>query len=433
MAYTRLPVGGRTGLSRGVTAVHSPWKSPYLVWDHSVVWSSRTVPRIDVFIMKALLIFEWICLVPVLCGSMFSLLCLWAVLRFRRRRARTRVSDWPPVSILKPLHGLEKNLRENLRSTCIQDYPDFEVIFSVQRPDDPALPLLEEMQGEFGPERVQVVIDEQRPGPNGKINNMVGALPHARHEILVISDSDVCLEPGYLKAIVAPLQDSRIGFVCTPYKAVQAQAWFEKMELLSLNADFMPSVVFAYETGISLFCLGASIALRRATLDTIGGLAPLADYLVEDYEMGRRIALLGRPGILIPPVVDTMVDLKTPSQWWKHQVYWDQNTRSARPVAFFCTWLIRAIPFALLYALLRVGDPVGVAVLGGTVAIRLATAGMIMGWGWRDREGLRALYLLPLRDIAGVVSLLLAFTRRTTFWRGTEFVLTRDGRLVAKS
>jgi ceramide glucosyltransferase len=382
--------------------------------------------------INALLDIKWICLVPVLGGSVFSLFCLLTVAKFRMRPVRTKSANWPPVSILKPVHGLEKELTTNLRSTCLQDYPDFEVIFSVQREGDPALPLLEEIQAEFGIERVKIVVDEQRPGPNGKINNMVGALPHARHEVLVISDSDVRLQPGYLKAIVAPLEDPRIGFVCTPYKAAQAQSWFEKMELLTLNADFMPSVVFAYETGVSLLCLGASIALRRSTLNEIGGLAALADYLVEDYEMGRRIAELGRPGLLVPPVVDTMVDLKTPSQWWKHQVYWDQNTRSARPVAFFCTWLIRAVPFALLFALLNRGDLLGLGILVGTLAIRLSTAGLIMGWGWRDREGLRALYLLPLRDLAGVFSLLLAFTRRTTFWRGTEFVLTRDGRLVAK-
>lgn len=382
--------------------------------------------------MKHLSVIEWICLLPVLGGSVFSLLCLWAVARFRRRPVAAGAMAWPAVSILKPVHGLEKNLHHNLRSACLQDYPLFEVVFSVQRRDDPALPLLREVQKEFGADRVTIVADKQRPGSNGKINNMVGALPHARYDVLVISDSDIRLKPYYLKAIVAPLLDPSAGFVCTPYKAAEAQTWFEKMELLSLNADFMPSVVFAYETGTSLFCLGASIALRRATLDEIGGLAAFADYLVEDYEMGRRIAGLGQRGVLVPPVVETMVDLQTPAQWWKHQVYWDQNTRSARPAAFFCTLLIRAIPFALFFALLRLADPLGLAVLAGTLVIRLSTAGVILGWGLGDRGGLWALHLLPLRDIAGLVSWLLAFTRRTTTWRGSEFVLTRDGRLVAK-
>jgi ceramide glucosyltransferase len=382
--------------------------------------------------MKILSAVEWLCLIPVLGGGVFNLLCLLTIVRFRMRRAPEQPVSWPPVSILKPVYGLEKNQAENLRSTCIQDYPEFEVVFSLQRRDDPALPLLREIQQEFGPQRVKVVVDEKRPGANGKINNLAGGLPHASHEVIVISDSDVRLEPPYLKAIIAPLGDPTVGFVCTPYKVAEAQSWFEKMELLSLNADFMPSVVFAYETGASEFCLGASIALRRTTIDQIGGIASLADYLVEDYELGRRIHELGMRSMFVPPIVDTMVDLQTPSQWWKHQVYWDQNTRSARPVAFFCTMLIRSVPFALVIAIVRLFDPLGLTVFAITLSIRLLTAAVIMGWGFGDREGLRALHLLPIRDVLGLISWLFAFTWRTTTWRGSEFVLTRDGRLVAK-
>jgi ceramide glucosyltransferase len=373
-----------------------------------------------------------LCLVPVLGGTVFSLLCLWAVLRFRNRANPLSTNELPPVSVLKPVHGLEKNLRQNLRSACLQDFPNFEVIFSVQRPDDPALPLLKEVAREFGPQRARVVIESKRPGSNGKINNMSGALPHARHEVLVISDSDVCLPPDYLRTIVAPLSNPNIGFVCTPYRAAAATRWFEKLEQLSLNADFMPSVIFANETRASLFCLGASIAVRRETLREIGGIDSLADYLVEDYEMGRRIVNLGRQGLLIQPVVETMVDLQNPAQWWSHQVYWDQNTRAARPVAFFCTVLIRALPFALLFALLQPTSAFSWLTLLAAIAVRLVTAGVIMTRGLSDRHALGALPWLPVRDLAGIVSWLLAFLRRTTTWRGTEFVLTRDGRLVSQ-
>ncbi|MEP7272460.1 MAG: bacteriohopanetetrol glucosamine biosynthesis glycosyltransferase HpnI [Acidobacteriota bacterium] len=372
-----------------------------------------------------------ILLLPILGGAVFSLLSLWAVLRFRRRAPYTSTGDLPRVSILKPVHGIEKNLRQNLRSACLQEYPVFEVIFSVQRHNDPALPLLRNIAREFGPQRVKVVVDEKRPGSNGKINNMAGALPHARFEVLVISDSDVRLPPDYLASIVAPLSDPGVGFVCTPYRATSAERWFEKLELLSLNADFMPSVVFASETGASLFCLGASIAIRKATIAKVGGLESLADYLVEDYEMGRRVVAAGQRGVLVAPIVETMVDLQTPGQWWKHQVYWDQNTRAARPMAFFCTVLIRAVPFAVLSALLDPWEPVGWLTLAVTLAVRMGAAGIVMRSGFGDEEGLRALPLLPVRDLAGLASWMLAFLRRTTNWRGTEFILTRDGRLVS--
>ena len=380
-------------------------------------------------------VFELLCLIPAIGGSVYALLCLTTAVWFRTGRgdsSRSRFATWPAATILKPVHGLEKNQRENLRSACIQDYPVFQVVFSVQDCDDPAIPLLFEIQQEFGPDLVTVAIENHRLGTNGKINNMAGGLRHANHDILVISDSDVKLRPDYLKTIVSPLADPRIGCVCTLYKASHAKTWYERLELLSLNADFMPSVIFAHVTGASNFCLGASAALHRSVLDEIGGLDALADYLVEDYEMGRRIWVSGKKIAVLPYLVDTMVDLKSPSQWWNHQVYWDQNTRAARPGAFFATVLIRSIPFALLYALVRQFDQTGLAILGGALLVRLMTAGLIMGWALGDREGLRNLPLLIPRDLAALASWLLAFTKRTTVWRGAQFTLTRDGRLVAR-
>jgi ceramide glucosyltransferase len=261
---------------------------------------------------------------------------------------------------------------------------------------------------------------------------MIGGLRHARYDLLVISDSDVLLTPDYLKTIVAPLSDPEVGCACTLYKASRAETWFEKMELLTLNADFITNVLFAHVSGASKFCLGASAALYRSTLDRIGGLEALSDYLVEDYEMGRRIWMLGKKIVIVPCFVDTIVDLKSPSQWWSHQVYWDQNTRAARPYAFFATAIIRSVPFALLYAATRLGDAVGLWTFAGASLLRLASASIILGWGLRDREGLRSLWLLPFRDIASLAIWLLAFLKRTTVWRGASFILTRDGRLVAR-
>jgi ceramide glucosyltransferase len=386
-------------------------------------------------VLAVRMILEWFLLIPVVCGSVFAVLCLLAVMRFRTRAPRVpkhSFSSWPPVTLLKPVYGLEKNLRENLRSACLQDYPAYQVVLSVQRHDDPAIPLLQEIQREFGSELVSVAIEDCRAGTNGKINNLVGGLKHARHDILVISDSDVLLRPDYLKIIVAPLADPEVGYVCTLYKAAHADTWYERIELLSLNADLMTCMIFARVTGITKFCLGATTALRRDTLEAIGGLPSLADYLVEDFEMGRRIWSMGKKDVILPYFIDTIIDLKNPSQWWGHQVYWDQNNRAARPLAFVATVLVRSVPFALLYAVVRLGDPLGVAVLLAALLLRLATSAAILGWGLRDREGLRSLHLLPFRDLAALVSFFLAYTKRTTVWRGSHFTLTRDGRLVAR-
>ena len=379
-------------------------------------------------------------LIPVLGGSVYAILCLWAVMRFRYEARALKTlkassgsfTDWPPVTILKPVCGLEKYQRENLRSACIQDYPEFQVVLSVQDADDPALSLLYELQKEFGADRVTVAVENFRAGTNGKINNMIGGLRHARYDALVISDSDVMLTPDYLKTIVAPLSKSDVGCVCTFYKAAGADSWYEKVELLTLNADFITNVLFAHASGASRFCLGASAAIRRSTLEEIGGLEALSDYLVEDYEMGRRVWEQGKKVEIVPYFVDTIVDLKSPSAWWNHQIYWDQNTRAARPFAFLSTALIRSVPFAFLFAAMRLGDPVGLAVLIGAMGLRIATAALVLGWGLRDREGMRSLWLLPFRDISSLATWLLAFTKRTTVWRGASFILTKDGRLVAR-
>jgi ceramide glucosyltransferase len=367
-------------------------------------------------------------LLPVAGGSFYSLLTVAALLSFSARRAKApELSEWPAVTLLKPIHGLDKDLEPSLRSACNLDYPAYQVLLSVQTEEDPALPLLQRLAKEFGPDRVTLVVGKSPPYPNGKIENLVGAMPHARHDVLVISDSDVTLRPDYLKTIVAPLQDASVGYVCTLYRGIRAQSLCERLELLSLH-DFTVNVAFAKTTGASDYCLGSSMAFHRNTLEAIGGFAPLGPYLVEDFEMGRRIQALGLRPALAHYTVETVIDLKSPGQWWNHQLYWDQNTRGARPIGFFATVLIKAVPFATLFAIARLFDPFSLALLGATLGLRIATAAINLAL-LHDREGLRNLAWLPLRDIAALASWAGAMRRRSVVWRGVEYDLTRDFRL----
>ncbi|WP_125061095.1 ceramide glucosyltransferase, partial [Aphanothece sacrum] len=268
---------------------------------------------------------QLLCLVPILGGSVFSILTVGTVKRFFKRSPK-KTNFKPPVSILKPVRGLEKNLKRNLRTIATQNYPDYQVIYSVQDPKDAAYPILKEIQAEFGSDRISVVISTIEAGANGKVNNLLGAIKEARHDIIIISDSDTNLQPDYIENIVNPLVNSDVGCVCTPFKVTKANTWYEKLELLTINADFMPSVMFAEVTGASNSCLGPSIAIRRSTLDELGGLESLADYLVEDYEIGRRVWTSGKKMVLLPYMIDVAVDLANWRNWWSHQVYWDQNT-----------------------------------------------------------------------------------------------------------
>jgi ceramide glucosyltransferase len=377
-------------------------------------------------------IIEALPLVPVVGGSLFYMATqVAASLFFRSEQGQATNTNQPPVTMLKPIYGLERNLERNLRSALSQDYPDYQVVMSVQRLDDPALPLLRRLEQEYGPERATVVAVQSEPVVNGKVQNLENGLSAARHDILVISDSDVFTPADYLARIAAPLRDADVGYVCTLYKGVDARSWYEQLELLTYNAEFIPSSVFAYRTGVSGLCLGASVALRRTTLEAVGGLASLADYLVEDYELGRRILERGERMVLLPYFVDLTVDLDSAKSWWRHQIYWDQNTRAARPVGFAASMLTRAVPFALLYAALRLFDPLGLLILLAAIAVRLGTAAgnaLLL----RDRATLRALWLLPLRDLAGLLFWVLAMGKRTFVWRGYEFELARGGRIVPR-
>jgi len=375
---------------------------------------------------------EALLLVPVVGGSLFYMATqVAASLFFPSEQGQATNTNQPPVTMLKPIYGLERNLERNLRSALSQDYPDYQVVMSVQRLDDPALPLLRRLEQEYGPERATVVAVQSEPVVNGKVQNLENGLSAARHDILVISDSDVFTPADYLARIAAPLRDADVGYVCTLYKGVDARSWYEQLELLTYNAEFIPSSVFAYRTGASGLCLGASVALRRTTLEAVGGLASLADYLVEDYELGRRILERGQRMVLLPYFVDLTVDLDSAKSWWRHQIYWDQNTRAARPVGFAASVLTRAVPFALLYAALRLFDPLGLLILLAAIAVRLGTAAgnaLLL----RDRATLRALWLLPLRDLAGLLFWVLAMGKRTFVWRGYEFELARGGRIIPR-
>jgi ceramide glucosyltransferase len=376
---------------------------------------------------------EALLLIPVLGGSVFYVAALVTAFLFVRpgRVRETGTRQAAPVTMLKPIYGLERSLERNLRSALSQDCLDYQVVMSVQRLDDPALPLLRRLEQEYGSERATVVAMKSEPVVNGKVQNLENGLSAARHNILVISDSDVFTPADYLTRITAPLRDEQIGYVCTLYKGVDARRWYEQLELLTYNAEFIPSTVFAYMTGASGLCLGASVALRRMTLEAVGGLASLADYLVEDYELGRRVLARGKRMVLVPYFVELTVDLDSANSWWRHQIYWDQNTRAARPVGFAASVLTRAVPFALLYGAVRLFDPLGLIVLLAALMIRLGTAAGT-AFLFRDHAGLRALWLLPLRDLAGLLFWVLAMGKRRFVWRGYEFELARGGRIVPR-
>jgi ceramide glucosyltransferase len=370
-------------------------------------------------------------LIPVVTASLFWLMTtLCAAIFMNKKRiastAHTSNSFAPTVSLIKPVHGLEKDLFVNLATACKQDYPDYEIIYAVQKKDDPAIKILENINETFRHKNISIVIDENRAGSNGKVNNIYNASLRAKGEVLVFSDSDMFLKSDYLRKIVAPLADKQVGICCTLYQAWKPENLFEALELLSYNADFIPSIIFAVVTKTSIACPGATFALRREILEEIGGLASLGDYFVEDYEIGKRAVEKGYDIHFISYVAQMSVDLKKFRDWWVHQVCWDQKTKTANPFGFFFSLSIRGIPFACLYAFL--GASYGWPVLLGTIGLRLVTA-ISNAFILKDRDGLKTVWLLPLRDFLGIFVLIASFLKRNTYWKEKTFVL-KKGKLV---
>ncbi len=353
----------------------------------------------------------------------------WFFRRGRSPRKGNVPNTWPFVSLIKPVCGLEKNLYENLVTACNQDYPNYEVIYSLQNKNDPALKILEKIRSENSNKKILIVVDETAVGPNGRLCNIYNASQKSSGEIFVFSDSDMFLEKDYLQNIIAPFEDQKVGVSCTLFKAWKANNIPESLELLSFNADFVPSIVFAYVTKASIACPGGSQAIRRDVLEKIGGLKPLANYLVEDFELGQRVLKTGFKIHFAPYVAATGVDLKSFKDWWRHQVYWDQNTRAANPVGFFFTWIIRGIPFACLYTLLA--GPQAAAVFAVTLGTRITTT-IINSLFLKDTDGIKAVWLLPFRDLLGIFVWFASFVKRKTYWKGRQFIIQK-GKMVEVS
>jgi ceramide glucosyltransferase len=222
----------------------------------------------------------------------YCVLCLWAGFRFasHRKRVTPAANDLPPVSILKPLKGTDPEMYLSLRSHCVQDYPDYEIIFGISDPNDPALAIVEKLQREFPTRTINLVPCEQKLGAKGKVSSLAQMVHAANHDFLLVNDSDIRVGPDYLRTTMTELQEPYIGLVTCLYRGVPAHTIASRIESLGISTDFMAGVLAAWQLERGLqFGLGATLAFRRSDLEAIGGFEAFVDYLADDYELGRRI------------------------------------------------------------------------------------------------------------------------------------------------
>lgn len=339
----------------------------------------------------------------------------------------------PPVSVLKPLKGVDPEIWDSFCSQCEQDYPEFQIIFGVSDPRDPAIEVVRRLRTEYPKCNIELVDCQRILGANVKVSNLVQMLPAARHEILLVSDSDIRVPKDYLRRVIAPLLDDSVGLVTCLYRGIPGPSLGSQLEALGISMDFVPGVLSAriLEGGIH-FALGSTMAFRKSDLAAGGGFEILLDYLGDDYELGRRISAIGKRVELSDVMVDTFLPAYSFRQFVDHQLRWARNIRDARRWGYMGLALTFGLPWSIAMLVAARGTPWAWALAAITLAVRiavgLATALVVLD----DRQALRNIFQLPLRDLIAPLVWAASFAGHQIHWRGDVFTL-KDGRLARVS
>jgi ceramide glucosyltransferase len=371
-----------------------------------------------------------VALVGTLSSAVFLGLALLGVIRFRSdaRKQFASVPDdanLPPVSVLKPVHGLEARLKENIESFFRQDYPDYEVLFAADEADDPALEVVREVCARYPRIRSRVLVTGT-PWPNPVVYSFHCLAEAAAHNILVTTDSDVGVDSHYLREIVPPLLDPLVGMVTCVYRGKNAAGFFSGLTAIGMSVEMTAGVLVANLLEGMKFGLGPTTVVRKDSLASIGGYSALKDYIAYDFAIGNLIAKAGYRVVLSGHIIDHVVNQKSFRRMWQNQLRWAQTTRYSRPKGHFGSGLIFAVPYGLLGFLAAAGLGhwgLGALLLSATVLNRMAEAWLV---GWmvvRDPQVRRAPWLYPLRDLLGFLVWFASYLNLRYVWRDSRFEL----------
>jgi ceramide glucosyltransferase len=325
----------------------------------------------------------------------------------------------PPASILKPLYGAEPRSYENLRSFCLQDYPEFQIVCGVRDASDPAIAVVRRLQGEFPALDLELVIDPRLHGANYKVSNLINILGRCRHDRLVLADSDICVEKNYLAEVLTPLNDPTVGVVTCLYRGRPVSGLWSRLGALFIDDWFAPSVWVAHLFGSRAFAFGATIALRRETLDAAGGFEAIVDQLADDYRLGERTRRLGLRTVLSKHVVTTDVAETDWKSLLEHELRWLQTIRSIQPLGFAFSFVTFSLPVAFLGFLLAPNALAAKISLAVTVVARLALH--VIQRGRAEGTALTEIGLIAPRDCLNLVLWCASFASWRVRWGGQRF------------
>jgi ceramide glucosyltransferase len=382
---------------------------------------------------------ETVTTVLTVAGMGFFLAAIVAARVYLHKRRAPVAAFAPGVSILKSLKGLDPGMMDAFRSHCRQAYAgEFEMLFGISSLDDPAVAAVEQLKAEFPERAIRLVVCPERLGTNGKVSTLVQLAAHARHDFLLINDSDITVSPRYLERVMARFGPSAytagkaqppVGLVTALYRGCAHGTLGSRLEALGIATDFMPGVLLSkmIEGGLH-YGLGSTLAVRREALEKIGGLRPLVDYLADDYELGARVAKAGYRVALCSEVVETGIPAYDWGGFVDHQLRWARTVRDSRPGGYLGLMVTHGFAWALLNLVASGLSPVSLWLVGLSFFLRLAQAMTVGAEVLGDHQVLPNLWLLPLRDLVHLGVWVAGFAGHTIVWRGERFVL-RGGKL----
>jgi len=363
-------------------------------------------------------------------GSLYTLVAVFLLRRFAGR-PKPRATAFPGVSILKPLHGAEEGLDDNLKSFCRQDYPGpVQVIFGLREPADPAAVVVRRLQAELPGADLALVIDAKTTGANGKISNLVNMAPSIRHELLVIADSDIRVEADYLQCLSGAIAEPGVGLVTCPYRGIAAGGLWSQLAAMGINYHFLPSVLVGLAIGRADPCFGSTMALRRETLARIGGFEAFVNHLADDHAIGAAVRReAGR--IEVPRMIlGHICRERSAGEMLRQELRWARTLRLLDPAGFFGSAVTHPLPFALLALVLSSGSLWGVGTVVLALFCRLLLQSQVDRVIGPIGAGSGSFWLEPIRDLLSFAVFVASHFTDAVTWRGQRFRVNRDGTLI---